>query len=64
MRSPLEGLKVLDFGNFLAGPLGPMLLADLGADVVKVEATTGDQMRPVQRVFASCQRGKRGWLWT
>ncbi|HEX4218291.1 MAG TPA: CoA transferase [Acidimicrobiales bacterium] len=60
VRSPLEGLKVLDFGNFLAGPLGPMLLADLGADVVKVEATTGDQMRHVQRVFASCQRGKRG----
>jgi crotonobetainyl-CoA:carnitine CoA-transferase CaiB-like acyl-CoA transferase len=37
-----------------------MLMADLGADVVKVEATTGDQMRPIQRVFASCQRGKRG----
>ncbi|HEX4245051.1 MAG TPA: CoA transferase [Acidimicrobiales bacterium] len=60
VRSPLQGLKVLDFGNFLAGPLGPMLLADLGADVVKVEAATGDQMRPIQRVFASCQRGKRG----
>ena len=59
-RSPLEGLRVLDLGNFLAGPLSPMLLADLGADVVKVEATTGDQMRPIQRVFASCQRGKRG----
>ncbi len=60
VRSPLQGLRVLDFGNFLAGPLGPMLLADLGADVVKVEAANGDQMRPVQRVFASCQRGKRG----
>ena len=60
VRSPLQGLKVLDFGNFLAGPLGPMLLADLGADVVKVEAATGDQMRPVQRVFASCQRGQAG----
>ncbi len=59
-RSPLQGLRVLDLGNFLAGPLGPMLLADLGAEVVKVEATTGDQMRPIQRVFASCQRGKRG----
>ena len=60
VRSPLEGLRVLDLGNFLAGPLSPMLMADLGADVVKVEATTGDQMRPIQRVFASCQRGKRG----
>ncbi len=60
VRAPLEGLKVLDLGNFLAGPLAPMLLADLGADVVKVEATTGDQMRRVERVFAACQRGKRG----
>jgi crotonobetainyl-CoA:carnitine CoA-transferase CaiB-like acyl-CoA transferase len=59
VRSPLEGLRVLDLGNFLAGPLSPMLMADLGADVVKVEATSGDQMRPIQRVFASCQRGKR-----
>lgn len=59
-KSPLAGLKVLDFGNFLAGPLGPMLMADLGADVIKLETTTGDQMRYVERVFAGCQRGKRG----
>ena len=58
-RYPLEGLKVLDFGNFLAGPLGPMLLADLGATVVKVEATTGDPMRWADWPFAGCQRGKR-----
>ena len=58
-RSPLEGVKVLDFGNFLAGPLGPMLLADLGATVVKVEATTGDPMRWADWPFAGCQRGKR-----
>lgn len=58
-RFPLEGLKVLDFGNFLAGPLGPMLLSDLGATVVKVEATTGDPMRWADWPFAGCQRGKR-----
>jgi crotonobetainyl-CoA:carnitine CoA-transferase CaiB-like acyl-CoA transferase len=58
-RWPLEGLRVLDFGNYLAGPLGPMLLADLGADVVKVEATTGDPMRWPDWPFAGCQRGKR-----
>jgi crotonobetainyl-CoA:carnitine CoA-transferase CaiB-like acyl-CoA transferase len=58
-RYPLEGIKVLDFGNFLAGPLGPMLLADLGATVVKVEAVTGDPMRWPDWPFAGCQRGKR-----
>ncbi len=60
-KPPLEGLKVLDFGNFLAGPLAPMLMADLGAQVIKLEATTGDMMRyAVERVFSGCQRGKRG----
>ena len=58
-RWPLQGLKVLDFGNFLAGPLGAMLLADLGAEVIKVEATSGDPMRGVEWAFAGCQRGKR-----
>ena len=60
-RPPLDGLKVLDFGNFLAGPLAPMLMADLGADVIKLEATGGDMMRwGVERTFSGCQRGKRG----
>jgi crotonobetainyl-CoA:carnitine CoA-transferase CaiB-like acyl-CoA transferase len=59
VRWPLEGLRVLDLGNYLAGPYGPMLLADLGADVVKLEATTGDPMRPGGWPFAGCQRGKR-----
>jgi crotonobetainyl-CoA:carnitine CoA-transferase CaiB-like acyl-CoA transferase len=57
---PLAGIRVLDFGNFLAGPFAPMLMADLGAEVIKLEATTGDQMRPVERSFCGCQRGKRG----
>ncbi len=60
LRWPLQGVKAVDAGGFLAGPLGPMLLADLGADVVKVEATTGEGMRNVEWAFFGCQRGKRG----
>lgn len=56
---PLAGIRVLDFGNFLAGPLAAMLMADLGAEVIKVEAAAGDQMRWVEWSFISCQRGKR-----
>ena len=59
-RFPLEGVKVLDLGNYLAGPYAPQMLADLGADVVKLEAVTGDPMRPGGWPFAGCQRGKRG----
>jgi crotonobetainyl-CoA:carnitine CoA-transferase CaiB-like acyl-CoA transferase len=55
----LEGVTVLDFGQYLAGPFGPMILADLGADVIKVEPVTGDAMRFVGKPFAGCQRGKR-----
>jgi crotonobetainyl-CoA:carnitine CoA-transferase CaiB-like acyl-CoA transferase len=60
MAGPLEGLRVIDFGQYLAGPFGPMLLADLGADVIKVEPTRGDGMRgTVIGSFMGCQRGKR-----
>jgi crotonobetainyl-CoA:carnitine CoA-transferase CaiB-like acyl-CoA transferase len=58
-RWPLEGVHVLDLGNFLAGPYAPQLLADLGADVIKLESTAGDQMRYVEWAFCGCQRGKR-----
>ncbi|HET9731485.1 MAG TPA: CoA transferase [Acidimicrobiales bacterium] len=61
MPGPLEGIRVVDFGQFLAGPFAPMLLADLGADVIKVEPTSGDKMRMgVPGSFMGCQRGKRG----
>lgn len=59
LRYPLEGLRILDIGNFLAGPIAPMLLGDLGADVVKLEAIGGDPLRPVEWAFNGCQRSKR-----
>jgi len=42
---PYAGIKVLDMGQVLAAPYTGMILADLGADVVKIEATTGDATR-------------------
>jgi crotonobetainyl-CoA:carnitine CoA-transferase CaiB-like acyl-CoA transferase len=58
-QHPLDGVQVVDAGAFLAGPLGPMLLSDLGADVVKVEPPGGEGMRYVEWSFFGCQRGKR-----
>jgi CoA:oxalate CoA-transferase len=43
--SVLDGVRVLDLTRFLAGPFGAMVLADLGADVLKVEQLTGDSTR-------------------
>jgi len=55
----LEGVRLIDFGQYLAGPFGPMLLADLGAEVIKVEPVAGDNMRFSGTPFTGCQRGKR-----
>lgn len=56
---PLAGMKVVDFGAFVAGPYSSALLADFGADVVKVEALAGDPNRSIFRSYASVNRGKR-----
>ncbi len=42
---PLDGVKVLELGNFIAGPFAGQLLGDFGAEVVKVESPDGDTMR-------------------
>lgn len=44
---PLKGLRVVEFGQFIAAPAAAQTLADLGADVIKVEPPTGDAARVV-----------------
>src|SRR4051794_15873793 len=68
MTGPLDGLLVADFSRVLAGPYATMLLADLGAEVVKVEGPpTGDETRSwtpperdgVSTYYLGVNRGKR-----
>jgi crotonobetainyl-CoA:carnitine CoA-transferase CaiB-like acyl-CoA transferase len=70
-EQPLKGLKVLELARVLAGPWVGQTLADLGADVIKVESPNGDDTRAwgppwIERgddksaaYFHSCNRGKR-----
>jgi crotonobetainyl-CoA:carnitine CoA-transferase CaiB-like acyl-CoA transferase len=55
----LTDVRVLDLSAYLAGPVGALVLAELGADVVKVEPATGDVHRGMEPMFAAGQRGKR-----
>jgi crotonobetainyl-CoA:carnitine CoA-transferase CaiB-like acyl-CoA transferase len=67
MSLPLEGIKVLELGNFIAGPFCGMLLGDMGADVIKIERPArGDQTRAMPPLvngesasFAALNRNKR-----
>ncbi|HKN97906.1 MAG TPA: CoA transferase [Pseudonocardiaceae bacterium] len=65
--APLSGLLIADFSRVLAGPYATMLLADLGADVIKVEGPQGDETRTwmppvrgdISTYYLGVNRGKR-----
>ena len=63
---PLVGVRVLDFGSYIAGPYGAAVLGDLGADVIKIESIGGDLarhwgpfMNGESRLFQGYNRNKR-----
>ena len=66
MTGPLQGVKVVEFTEIIAGPVSGLLLSDLGAEVIKVEPPWGDPWRyamtigPAEsRGFIAHNRGKR-----
>jgi CoA:oxalate CoA-transferase len=65
-RGPLAGVQVVEAATYMSGPFASVMLADLGAEVVKVETDKGDPFRrfgrpatPFSAVFANCNRAKR-----
>ncbi|HTY53949.1 MAG TPA: CoA transferase, partial [Candidatus Binataceae bacterium] len=66
MAGPLQGVRILDLATMVAGPVATMMLADQGADVIKVEPPDGELMRHFSQrrdgmsgIFLSCNRNKR-----
>ena len=66
MPGPLHGIKVMEFTQIIAGPFGGMMLADMGADVIKVEPLEGEPWRLAiqfipgeSKTYMSLNRGKR-----
>jgi crotonobetainyl-CoA:carnitine CoA-transferase CaiB-like acyl-CoA transferase len=69
VSGPLSGIRVLDLSAYIAGPYGCTLLADQGADVIKVEPPGGDNLRQYpstlpseSRAFLGVNRSKRGMV--
>lgn len=63
MNQPLQGVRVVDFGQFIAGPAATQILVDLGADVVKIEPVGGESSRLIgaygEAILRTYNRGKR-----
>ncbi|MFQ5873141.1 MAG: CaiB/BaiF CoA transferase family protein [Dehalococcoidia bacterium] len=59
LKHALEKVKVVDLSSYIAGSFCPTLLADLGADVIKLESPAGDPFRMSQGAFQAWNRGKR-----
>jgi crotonobetainyl-CoA:carnitine CoA-transferase CaiB-like acyl-CoA transferase len=59
-QPPLDGVTVLDFASYIAGSYGPMILAQLGAKVIKIESLDGDSFRHFGFGFLGWNQGKRG----
>jgi crotonobetainyl-CoA:carnitine CoA-transferase CaiB-like acyl-CoA transferase len=57
---PLAGVVVLDFASYIAGSYGPMILAQLGAEVIKIESLEGDSFRHFGFGFLGWNQAKRG----
>ena len=69
MPGPLDGIKVLELTQIIAGPMCGVMLSDLGADVVKIESPQGDGTRIIgqfapheSKAFHVFNRGKRGMV--
>jgi len=67
MSGPLDGIRIVEVGHMLAGPYCGLLLADLGAEVIKIEPPEGDLARTIgphrigehNAYFASLNRSKK-----
>ena len=66
MAGPLNGVRIVDFTTMVSGPMAAAILADQGAEVIKVESPAGDEMRKIgsrrhglTAGFFACNRGKR-----
>ena len=59
LKHPFSNVKVVDLASYIAGALCPGLLADFGAEVIKVESHAGDPFRGFGLTFQDWNRGKR-----